>query len=101
MHPDLKELLAGCPAVATPDFVAEFRNQLDRGFQLWRRGEDPHSLAGAAYRFAQDRYRTGTPIDQVTDALEAWRKQQPATFADSYCAFVRHYVIRGYQDAVR
>jgi hypothetical protein len=109
------------PAEATIPPAVALEKEIAESLSAWPGQQDHQDVAGRFYEVGQIGYRRGVPLHNLLGAIRYWMEQavagrrpggpdQKATAlekdhiqdaATEFAVFVRHCVIRGYQDAVR
>jgi hypothetical protein len=98
----LQPSAAGLATAAAP----EVRDLLSRSVARWATGDISQELAAEWYQTSQNLCRKGIPIDQVLHFVERATEdmpvceKRPSSWAQ-FRSYVRYYVVRGYQDAIR
>lgn len=109
------------PGVASILPTVALEKETAEALSAWTGQQDHQDVGGKFYEVGQIGYRRGVPLHDLLGAIRYWTEQaviarrhdgpdQKATApekdriqdaATEFAVLARHYVIRGYQDAVR
>jgi hypothetical protein len=69
--------------------------------QAWKTTRDDVVLTGGLYDIGQTAFRHGIPLPELLSAVNRWVQPNDYTLTMPTSTFVAHFLIRGYEDAVR
>jgi hypothetical protein len=104
MHPAISE--------CTPDSLVarhgvDLQELVSQSLPVWERSGATPELAADWYQISQKLCRWGVPMDEVIHRIEQLRpvstigSERGEHTWSNFREFIRYYIVRGYQDAVR